>query len=1503
MNDVLHISCNNSCAEFIRIFNSLKEFLKELDIKEIKGLNYSIFRCEETRKKNLINIIKSGKLISSEFIPSRFSKKPTIIIDIMIPDDDSNIDNLDYRYLVMISNVLLDENDIVLITCSYVYYNKIGSFFILENIKNRNKYYSYTGKTTETPKAVSLPMNVSISNEWFPVLSLNKNTNILNLINSPLHIGNNFSLSQVLNSVNTYSREVKGIIDFNRIVSANYNHKKERMYSIVMIVFISKWLQRFRDTKEFKEIEEWLLNESALTVLLFSIQLNKLFPSPSNVIDIKAAKKLLLLCSDYSEGLFQLIENLYNYSNGGVFTLRVNDNLEKIASTFELTNNSNDSLIHYIRMSLIDYSNLGIRDSINKKLQYLNSPSLKEIFIVNSKDDDELNSEYFRFITSKNNIIHHYGLPIFCSTVTQYYGCFLVKSSSNALLKNEDLFASSSSFNTENKIPRFEYIGKDIINTKIPGTEYDIILPITKESLSNQPSEVPTSLSLNTVLDDAYNENDIVFDEVINFFNSDLNVVIAEQKKTSNNQQRKENIINIAGEQLSKSFIANKKIYYFYFEQKGRIAQYSYCEIIPKIIMKAISLIDDAKKTSIVLYGLTKFGMLKFSRQFALFYRDRSGNDSMKGKQIYLVSRDYNNEVLFAGYNLREVLYHQEISSITTGIYSEFVDVLKHITNRDKSPIEHLELPIAFEYLPRIEIGENSEPLLSRNEKWYSEKLNRVLENDIHDQYLGCKLENTHVRSNGVHLDTFYEAQLLFVNAYWCNIFAQYLYEDILLTVSDSISKPILIIGYESYCEQLLFSLYHKLLNKGYNNVTFAVFENERYISPEEKTPQRLRYIENFFEKNSIYDLKDAEIVFICGITTTLSTMKNCLYLSLLKYVENEYKGFNIPEILGHGYVIVQVGSTNDTKKLMKEYIDINTSEKTVVSKKGYLNFLKDEKCKYLIMVKSGWLDPHNCIKCKPTNFKEEKYLVETNESSTVPMLLIKPNNDNSYKLILKNTYKYTKEFLSDIENEKYLYYSHIKRGSNHFQFYIRTANLVYDQINNKNQLEKWLADINKSESNGKALNVIVSPRHFSNETFVAAVNKWAFNNTAHIINFDVKKEFRASFETKFANYSKIIELLSSASESTNVNFYFVDDHLVTGSTFMRAHSLVKGLIRDYSMKNIKTPTINVFKAIIVLVNRNSNASLYNFFEYNTDNHVVFEQNNKNEFIIPFYSFIDLKTPSIRSYGDSCPICRISEKIKKLSQESSLTIMENHWNEKYSYYKLKVLSEAKQDKKEQNESNENDKFYASRGFRLLQCSEDIWSCIPNIHKSDNSIKSIIENNMYMRISNDYSIEETIEYIISYLKVLSRPHIIYQEGVNNAALQILLNIYNLFYCGNLKTVESEYSNKKLYFFIYNILEESPSTLKYDLFKIVIARLCSLSTNLFFSNNELERCYIKGTELNTLDSNDYSDSFGAYLCIQIKNMFHSTKDCDVRVDEMRTIVEQMIEELIKEQKSES
>lgn len=126
----------------------------------------------------------------------------------------------------------------------------------------------------------------------------------------------------------------------------------------------------------------------------------------------------------------------------------------------------------------------------------------------------------------------------------------------------------------------------------------------------------------------------------------------------------------------------------------------------------------------------------------------------------------------------------------------------------------------------------------------------------------------------------------------------------------------------------------------------------------------------------------------------------------------------------------------------------------------------------------------------------------------------------------------------------------------------------------------------------GKKYNFIVSSLHDSNAGFVECVNKNIFKNNAHVIRVEFSKIYRSNFQIQYSYlrvlYKNLLKAATLVNDYSEINFFFVDDEIVSGRTFHRAKSLLESLLQDEENEKVK---VNIFKSIFVLIDRLSDAS------------------------------------------------------------------------------------------------------------------------------------------------------------------------------------------------------------------------------------------------------------------------------------------------------------------------
>ena len=1510
----MHFTCECTDASLAQVFNYLacietNGVTKTLPMKSDWHTTYELppHLCRNDYlshqdKQWMVSRINSFPLAIRDVV----SEKTIIMLTVEIPFDERQIDVFSYRYLIMIIRQCLRPQDFAVIKCDFQHYSKIGSYFILESSQSE-QLMAYITDDNKGNRLIAMPKVVSLSPEWFPAIYLNSGySKCYEVLNNPL-FDNDKTIENALLFFNTNRESTES----NRIDYREQLTKYPMGTGIYYKGYFRKCFENWIGGMiAYPSIIKRLNSVSGMAQLLFALMYKNLYREKilgSGVGSISELENLLETCCDFSDCILQTAENAVSHSKGGVLSIRINNNWDKIADTFEPRNKDFKYLSRYIRISLVDFSEDGVLNTIRKK-DGLENVRLAHVFAPDNAWDDQVYLNYQNFLSKPDHVIHHYGLSIFSNVVKQYEGCFTVSSCAKCDTPQTYIMQDSEKV-------KYVRCGEPI---RIPGTEYDILLALDKGVLCEEGLNFNPSLLVDPDYIMTSPRQNIIFNEkILDFFNDPLSSIILKYMADYNNHQNlKEKVVEEAAEELTKILTNEGEnvgrldncVFYFYLSNVvenvfGRV------EIIAKILLQTAAMLKKryAEKLHLygVLYGLSENRVISFARQFALFYHRSEGNRLMKDCQLYIVSENYQADVLFAGSELRTISDYCKSRRLVSGTSIGIANILEHVAHRAQIG-RNLDkpqsiTPLPFDLMYRMELSEGKVSL-SSHKKWYYRYLETVLTNDIHSGDLGCCIENVHIRTEAVHLQTFYEGQLLFSNTYWYHIFADYLCEMILKHDCTDKQTKILLYGYETYSEQMLFATVNKLKEQNIP-VWYALYENPKYITVSETSETRIRYLNNFIRQCESDKLC---IIYIFGIGTTLATIEKRMHTQLQIEFEKLGKNAEFTSAKKKGYVIIQTRKATDDSLSTSEILCDDESH-IVKSTQSYLDFLTDKQCRFLTSIAAKWATAEECHLCSPENYLNELPLIQTNETSTIPLLLIKPSGLSGSGVKFYQEKTYSDSFLQDTQNAKYLYYSHLNRSGNHYQFYIRTASLLNDLLeSNDEKLNAWFEEIKKTEFSNtdpqiRKISVLVSPLHFSNEAFTAAVNHYVFGGKGYIINFDVKKEFRDSFVAKFRNYRSALEMMTNSKIGIKLelNFYFVDDNIITGATLNRAKSLLSSMIGD--MSNIENVSVNMFKGIIVLIDRNSKSTIRNFFDRPMGCNAEEEAESNQQNILPFYRFISLNTPSIRSYGDSCPLCNEVERIKHLEKESSLSFVEQHWRKKTEYHNLKKLSDAKKDRESVNLRHKGDYLYQSRGFRRLQCSEWIWAMLKQEEISAQNAKQKLEQRIGTWLELQKDSVQKIEYLISFLKVISREHIVYQEGINTAALQILLGIFSLYVGDGAQPAIGLYGIISYLISDPNLQKEKPHLI-YELYKIVIARLCAMGSMVLCREEQLEACLATGFILedncmgmeNFVEGGTEIEDFALFLCIQMKKMLFATQDSDFRIRKLQKILHKHLQE---------
>lgn len=725
-------------------------------------------------------------------------------------------------------------------------------------------------------------------------------------------------------------------------------------------------------------------------------------------------------------------------------------------------------------------------------------------------------------------------------------------------------------------------------------------------------------------------------------------------------------------------------------------------------------------------------------------------------------------------------------------------------------------------------------------------KLRSILNSDIHKKPLGCKISDTHVKINKVHLSSFFEAQILFSHAYWIKRFAAELSKIISKETEEEEKKEsILLVGYETYIEPVMYCLKKQLTESNkYKKINYCIYEEEKFTYYQHTRERNLRY----FNNDSIDDKNKTRVIFLCGISTTLSThikMRD-LFLSKCKKIEkltSPFKYLSIIQVLPENNTENKFVITGDSKISDSEILTWSDNDKKAVLERKISNTnssgddgnvtTKKETIEvhFIVSVTCQWHKATECTLCYPNNVLDEKPIIETSETSVVPMQMIFPAEEKNKPDVRSSEKLSSFDFFARNQEKSfifkdYLYYGHTVRGEHHFLYYIRTNHLFADILNDEEQKDKFIdyckkvkekIDSDHNQPNQHCVSIIVSPSHFSSTMFCNAINENVFGSKAHVISFDPQKEYRSNFETKYSNYAYFLEQIKR--KDGKLLFYYLDDQIITGSTFYRINSLVRNLFRNVANIDSENEKIKIWDGVFTIVNRNSLSTIRDYID---------EQH--------YYPLFNIAVSSVRSNADSCPMCKMRIAADFAIRKSVLDCNASHWMEKKYWRRIRTLDDVKEDNKNE-ELNE-------RHFRRFYCENEFTKMLPKI---DNDAEEIIVKTM----KDICSKTDQCEYLISCIKAISRPFLYYRENVKRATLKILIGLTE----GLIKS--SNDSDKQRETKLYSINgekikkkktnEKDEKTIeinfqdkieKYTLLVILINSLASINSTYLFHENKID-----------------------------------------------------------------
>lgn len=996
---------------------------------------------------------------------------------------------------------------------------------------------------------------------------------------------------------------------------------------------------------------------------------------------------------------------------------------------------------YFLELQIADFSGKNMCDVFRKNLKIRNDPnqgkfdniSVRSFFdpakrkIVDGKEINEVDLWEKYYVG--DNAIRHFGLQIFLSIISDNRGYFEVKSYQEDG-SVADFYSNAGS--------------EDSFSFTLPGTAYNILLPMRYNSRTLEQQNT----FLNTDINYKFSElNSFILDEeeeycIKSFFIrlNDINLNI--EKKMDTIESLKNYIVKR---------VNIKKILIFDCNQIDNINRF---EIFVRTIILLLANKDQKKSyDNIAIVNCNENAFVNIIRYFLIYYDKNGMCEWMANKQLYLCGQNSIEEFIISGKNIQEMLGRVEQLAFSRRLHPRCLPMLTRMLKKriGKGKIEQDDSR-DFSFTPFDLIVKND-----KGQTIFEQNVLKVLEENIQMLESGCKIEPTHMRiGSKIHMHAFYEAELLFFNNYYVNRFA-YLLAQRINALELSCELPIWIIGYEAYSEMLICRLKQYMQDEGkYQNIEYSIYENSRGdVSNQE---ENFRYFG--IEKISELIDKKAQTLLVVPINSTLTTfnkLENVVNRKCKEIVHN--CSIDVRAYLG----IIQV---RDLCKKCDEKVE-NKYPLSDMEKRYWNSINLDCKCIgstrllrsgksmafYLVLAEAKWEDPLECNRCYPPDCLMEMPLIETDRASVVPTQLIGLKKDAD---LVHRDQKYVYSSAGDIESlRNYFYFDHVERGSNHYQIYIRTANYYADK---SKEVNEWLKNTVKNaiaRQRGDAVisfSVLVNPLHFSNAAFVEAVNEIVFGGASYALRIEVDREYRDNVETKFSDLELLYKNLEQMKIPAEINVYYVDDSINLGGNYTRMKHVVSSLFPQSAVRGKESVNVNIFKAVIVMINRLSAASIRNYV-YNTDD---------------YFYYLDLRISSMRTHEDACYLCKEAINSEKISRASATNQMSSYWKEQKRKYRKKSLYEAK---KYKEKLEQKDRKYYERFFRRITCTHKLSTELLKLGNKINEPLAVLSvvNGLILQKKDD----EFVEYLMAYLYAYATPFISYRKSCREGALTLII----------------------------------------------------------------------------------------------------------------------------------
>ncbi len=1099
---------------------------------------------------------------------------------------------------------------------------------------------------------------------------------------------------------------------------------------------------KFADWAEAREIARLLAGGRTLSFLVFAFSLRS--SGEISFTDIHQLRIYYQMVDDYATGILQLIENIVFHagSHSGIFCMRLHPPKREdyLRKKFPKTQEAS-----YLEVSVADYQGNNACDNIatnflaNRKeedrrlFRKLSPCDLFDFGSEGDKPDKEVEEAFRKYYSANlDNIGRHYGLKLFRDIILKNKGAFRFYSCQS----HSPQEGERGGIDTEAEQELFECF---------PGTGYSILLPVIARENNRYAIGVDNQNEFEDFCSnmDAYRCGSCQPYHFTGEFET---------------QEEKEKVIRDCAVWMGEKFAE--------LQEDGKNIVYidagKYKEVQAELLYKAVVKLALGQKMPDVVFYHCMGNFVREFRECVTVFFEKVGFEDILAKNKFCIA-------LYDGEDVSETLiYPGDLENTYRAnlltAYTQSKDWLENLAGHRKKFIQNSRYArIPYDILLEAE-GENG------RETIFEQYVKIILDKNIQGKEFGCKLENVHMRlGSTIHVSTFYEAELLFSNRYFVSRFAMMMAWEISrkfgsLTQEEQRNLKLTFCAYGMYSELLVFRtmevLRHIYRFAGEDGMDYAILEREP-IAHQWQHKDTFRYSVAFkSDEERKKHWQERKMVSIVPINSTLKTQDK-----LLEMFCRENGVTTQDFVMNFSLILVGEAQGNKYWKLdEKEKVCIPGEKKTMVSPNP----------RYYVQMPIPYYEANRCMLCYPENVLLEKPLVEVNAYSTVPNQAIGLWKEEH---VLLGEQDYHDAFLKGDEELGKLYhslvYSHINRNGNHFLYYFRTEKLFLEQ---KEDIRNWLLEksslIEKEDMQSvNTYHILFCPVHCSNTGFLEYVNRYVFHDAALVIRLDVNKEYRSNLKTKYSNLGLLIENMGQDSKTRyTISTHFIDDCIVTGKTVRRMQSLAQSILSDHA-GGYENVDVVVFERIFVLIDRNSVQSKQQYLSNMTG------KTGEDELARRYFSYIKLNISSIRNHGDSCNICQLERESEVLAQTSSTRAMMKYWKNRQKVFEPKSVE--KYDEGQHLKRNGEEGDTKARNYRRMYCCHMATGLLNEKYHGNKPelvricmLRLLLQDLIYREDKEDKE-KEQFEYFLSYLKVLSRPFLVYQKPVKEAVFTLLL----------------------------------------------------------------------------------------------------------------------------------